>query len=301
MATKILVTGASGQYGQDILNHLLALQSTDKSFTILAGTRSPAKLESRKAQGIEVRTLDFSDPSTFEAAFKGVDRLVLISVDTIGQRFVQHKAAIDAAVKAGIKHILYTSAGTPLIDRPLYDEHFLTESYLTATTNIGFTFLRNALYQEALLHSLPSAIQQQNGSWITSNGSGKRSYVTRSDLALAGAHAATDKYAGDSVRKIYELGGSELLSADEVAALTSQATGKTVTHTHVPAEKKIEILSNFLPPAIAAGLTAIEVHAAQGFDQVVTGDFARLVGREPHPLADFLKASKALLVGSPSS
>jgi NAD(P)H dehydrogenase (quinone) len=298
MSSKILVSGASGQFGQVLLDHLLELQATDKSFSIVAGSRSPAKLEAHKAKGVEVRALDFSDPSTFEAAFKGVDRLVLISTDSFGKRFTEHKAAIDAAAKAGIKHVLYTSFGTPAIDRPLYDEHYLTESYLTAATTLGFTILRNALYQEVLLGSLPAAIQHQNGNWITSSASGKRSFVSRSDLALAAAHAATDKFAGDAARKIYELGGSELLSADEVASLVSQATGKTVTHTHVPAAKKIEILSNFLPPHVAAAYTEIDVHAAQGFDQVVTGHFVQLVGREPHPLKDFLVASKAILTGA---
>lgn len=296
--TNILVTGASGQLGQLVVSHLLDLQATNKTFRLLAGTRSPAKLDSIKAKGVEVRALDFTDPSTFASAFAGVDRLILISTDTIGQRYVQHKAAIGAAVKAGIKHIVYTSIGGPSIDRPLYDEHYLTESYLTAATELGFTILRNGLYQEVLLTSLPAAIQHQGGNWISAAGNGKRSYTSRSDLALAAAHAATDKYQGDKERHIYDLGSSELFTTDEVAALAAQVTGKPVTHVHVTAAKKIEVLSNFIPADVAVAVTEIDVHTAQGFDNFVTGHFVKLVGHEPTPLKDFLVANKSALIGT---
>src|SRR5690349_7493711 len=97
------VTGASGYVGKAVIAELKARGATK----IVAVTRDPAKLT--ELEGVEVRAGDFAKPETLDAAFKGIDRLLIISTDTIGARIDHQVAAIDAAERAGVGHIIYTS------------------------------------------------------------------------------------------------------------------------------------------------------------------------------------------------
>ena len=104
--SRILVAGASGRLGQLVLDELLHAGVRD----IIATTRTPEKLGAYAALGVDVRPGDFNDPETLKKAFQGADRLLLISTDDLfsGKRIQQHQNAIDAAKRAGVRHILYT-------------------------------------------------------------------------------------------------------------------------------------------------------------------------------------------------
>lgn len=101
----ILVTGASGQLGRAVLRSLLKQGQT----RLIGTTRSPEKLADFAQKGVEIRAADFDQPDGLAEAFKGASRLLLISGTEAGARVQQHKNAIDAAKKAGVKHIVYTS------------------------------------------------------------------------------------------------------------------------------------------------------------------------------------------------
>src|ERR1700744_2299202 len=114
MSDTIFVTGASGQLGQLVIKHLLARGVTHDR--IVAGTRSPEKLASLAAAGIEVRKADFEDPEGLTAAFKGVGTVLIISTDAldgVGTRLKQHRNAVSSAVEAGAKRLAYTSMPNP--------------------------------------------------------------------------------------------------------------------------------------------------------------------------------------------
>ena len=100
MTTKtIAITGATGQFGAIALNLLKA-----KNANVIALVRSPEKIS-----GVEARKFDYSKTEGQVEALQGVDTLILVSSNEIGQRFVQHNNVIEAAKKAGVKHIIYTS------------------------------------------------------------------------------------------------------------------------------------------------------------------------------------------------
>ena len=296
----ILVTGASGQLATVYLEELLALQS-QYPHKLIAASRTTEKLAPLQEKGVELRKLDAYDPSTFESAFHGVDRVILVSLDTPGsKRFDGHKNLVDSAIKAGVKHILYTSAPVPLPGVPVYAEHFLTEAYLAVSvpSHIGYTFLRNTLYAETLLYSVPGAIAA-GGKWILSTANRPRSYVTRRDLGIAGALAATIKYTTDSARHFYELTAAETLTGDQAAKILSEALGTAIETTFVSTEAHAQVLAAFLPPHYIDGFTSIETHTREGYDSVVTNHFASLVGRDPVPLSSWLKDNKALFLTPP--
>ena len=99
---KIVITGASGNYGRGVTDALIA---QGRAADLILITRKPEKLAERAAQGCDVRYGDFDKPDTLAAAVQGADKMLLISGTRVGARVVQHKAAIDAAASAGVQHI----------------------------------------------------------------------------------------------------------------------------------------------------------------------------------------------------
>src|SRR5262245_51398877 len=136
MPQTLLVTGAAGKLGQRVIAHLLDTHKVAPA-QIVAATRNPDKLAALAAQGAKVRKLDFEDAASLATAFAGVDRVLLVSTDAIdrpGRRLAQHKAAVEAAKKAGVKHVIYTSMPNP--DNTLITfapDHLGTERALAAS------------------------------------------------------------------------------------------------------------------------------------------------------------------------
>src|SRR5262249_19713219 len=139
--STLLVTGASGHLGRRVLELLLEAGAGQ----IIAATRTPEKLADFAQRGVVVRHADFDDPASLAEAFKGAERLLLISTDAIGTpglRIQQHTNAIKAAEEAGVSHVVYTSLinpepGTPIAIAP---DHYGTEQAL-AQSKLGFTVL----------------------------------------------------------------------------------------------------------------------------------------------------------------
>src|SRR5579872_3990750 len=131
---KVGITGASGQLGTALVRHALDRTSATN---IIAITRNPGKVEPFSQQGIEVRAGDFSQPSALAAAFRDIDRLVIIPTTELrpGVRIQQHRAAIEAAAGSGIQHLIYISTVSPRPDpnNSLFDSHFATEQALIAS------------------------------------------------------------------------------------------------------------------------------------------------------------------------
>jgi len=151
----IAVTGATGQLGRIVIDALLKKVPAGE---IIAAVRTPAKAADLAALGVIVRQADYGQPETLEAAFAGVDKLLLISGSEVGQREAQHKAVIEAARAAGVGFIAYScllhADTSPL---GLGVEHRATEALLKAS-GIPFALLRNGWYSENYAASIPPAL-----------------------------------------------------------------------------------------------------------------------------------------------
>lgn len=198
----ILVTGANGQLGRRIVEHLAArLGSTDG---IAASVRDTAKAADLAERGISVRQGDFDQPDSLIQAFAGANKLVLVSTD--GPRDVriqQHRNAIAAARAAGVAQVLYTSFVDTRADSPaeFAAVHRATEADLAAS-GLKFTLLRNTLYAELLPVAVSPALA--SGVFHLPAGTGKASFVSRDELAQAIAAAAA---APALAKEVYELTG----------------------------------------------------------------------------------------------
>lgn len=279
----IAITGATGQLGQHVIDHLLKTVSASQ---IVAIVRNPAKADALSKQGITVRQADYTDQAAFTAALTGVEKLLLISSSEVGQREPQHKNVINAAKAAGVKFIAYTSLlhadKSPL---GLADEHVATEKAL-ADSGIPYALLRNGWYTENYLASAPPAIE--HGVFIGAAGDGKIAAATRADYAAAAATViAQDGHAGN----VYELAGDSAWTLSELAAELSKQSGKPVTYQNLSEADFAAALKGVgLPAGLADMLADSDTGASKGglFDDSHT--LSKLIGRATTPLAESVKS-----------
>lgn len=287
----LLVTGAAGQLGKRVVELLLDA----KAGRVIATTRTPEKLAALAARGAEVRKADFKDSASLRAAFAGADRMLLISTGDLyplGLRLGQHRAAVAAAVDAGVKHILYTSgpAPYPIAGGGLIDDHFWTEQAIFATP-LEWTILRHQIYMDTLLMSLPQAAA--SGQLHSSMGNGASNYVTREDCARADAAALASDFSG---RRIVDITGPKPVTQDEVAAIASELTGRPIKHVNLTLEaQRAGMASAGLPPFLVDALQRFQIAASQGFHAITTPAVSDLTGRAPQSVRDFLTAHRPKL------
>lgn len=280
----IAITAASGQLGRLVIAELLKTQPASQ---IVAIVRSPEKLADLATQGITVRRADYTDPSALEAALQGIDKLLLISSSEVGQRATQHANVINAARKAGVDLIAYTSIlradRSPLL---LAEEHLATEKHL-ADSGLPHVLLRNGWYTENYLQGIPSALE--HGVVLGAAGAGRIASAARADYAAAAAAVLT---AGDQAGKLYELAGDSAYTLAELAAEIARQTGKPVAYQDLSEEAYRETLKSFgIPEGFAALLAQSDAGASQGglFDD--SRQLSQLIGRPTRSLASLISAA----------
>ncbi len=231
---SILITGASGSFGRQLAEVLM--RKVPASELILV-TRNPSALGAFAARGAQVRSGDFDKPQTLPSAFAGAEKMLLISTLAVGpRRQHQHRAAIETAVAAGVKHIAYTSSVGIHPRNPSLAEadHMFTEDLLRRCGTV-FTVLRDAQYAEVIATMLaPMALQ--TGKWIMSAGEGCMAFVSKQDcVASAAAVLTTPGHEG----AVYEITGPQLYTFRDAAALAAEIGGRPVEYVSVSHEEKL--------------------------------------------------------------
>jgi len=276
---KIGVTGATGQLGKLVVEQLKGKVSNDSIVALVRDT------EKAKEFGVEARAFDYKNPETLAEQLKGIDRLLLISSNEIGQRARQHKNVIDAAKKAGVKWVVYTSilhADATTIN--LAGEHLETEKMLKES-GIDQTILRNGWYTENYTGSIGGALA--GGAFIGSAGTGKISSAARQDYAEAAATVIADEaYKG----QLFELAGDTAYTLSDLAAEISKQTGKSIPYRDLPESEYAQILASFdIPKGFADAIASWDVSASKGdlFDS--TQQLSKLIGRPTTSLAESVR------------
>ena len=287
--TTFLVTGANGKLGR----HVTQLLLDAKAGTVIAASRDPSKLADLAALGAQTRAADFDNPASLAEAFKGVDRLLLISTDGMapGQRLAQHSAAIAAAKAAGVGHVVYTSMPKPETSAVSFaDDHLGTENTLKAS-GLPYTILRNSWYQENLFLALPPALK--NGQWYSSAGDGRIPHIAHADCARAAAAALIQA----PLNQTFTLTGPELLTTQQIAALASAATGKPLQVVEVTDEQLAGGMKHAgVPDMLIPMLVSFDTNTRQGGFDILTDDVEKLTGQKPSTLQAFLTANAQALL-----
>ena len=211
----IAFTGATGQLGNLVAAALLERTGAEN---LVALARNPEKAIDLKHEGIEVREFDYDRPETLASALTGVDRLLLISGNAIGQRVPQHRAVIEAAVDAGVGFVAYTSflhADSAKIIA-VAPEHQETERLL-AEAPFTVALLRNGWYTENFEDLAKQAAA--SGVLLGSTGEGRVASASRRDYAEAAAAVLTAEETRDAT---YELSGDEPWTLADLATLISE-------------------------------------------------------------------------------
>ncbi|MBL8583243.1 MAG: SDR family oxidoreductase [Rhizobiaceae bacterium] len=295
MSDTILVTGASGHLGGLIVRHLLDSQHVDPS-RIIAASRNTDKLADLAMRGVGVRKADFDDAAGLEKAFAGVGTVLIVSTDALdgaGTRLRQHKTAVSAAQKAGVKRIAYTSLPNAETSKVSFaPDHLGTEQAIKAT-GLPHLIFRNNWYQENLFMSLPQALK--TGQWYTSAGDGRTAFIARDDIAAAIAAALANPPATSTT---YTLSGPEAVDNKTIAGLVSQITGKPLQVIDLNDEQLAGgMKAAGLPESIIPTLVSFDTAARVGDLSTMSDDAGRLSGHKLRTVREFLEASKGALAG----
>ena len=231
--SKIFVTGAAGHLGQLVIHHLLETENVPAS-DIIAGSRDTAKLADLKAKGVEVRAADFDRPDALAESFAGVDKLLIISTDSLGsgERLNQHKRAVAAAAKAGVGRILYTSMPSPDTSAVSFaGDHQGTEEAIKATALPTPSCAMAGTWKTC---SWPCRRRLAGGTWYSAAGEGRIAHIAREDIARAIAAALTSDTT-DNVT--LTLTGPEAFNTEQIAAKVSAVAGKPLAVMHLTDEQ----------------------------------------------------------------
>lgn len=281
----IAITGASGALGRAVAD--LVLRVVDPREVVLT-TRSPEGLADLADRGVDVRRADFAEPDTLAAAFAGVDRLLLVSTDAVGARLDEQRAAVAAAVDAGVGHVVYTSVPEPVAANPaeVVPDHAGTEEALRGS-GLRWTMLRNNLYAHMQVPGVEQAAAA--GRLVTNTGAGAAAYVTREDCAAAAAAVLTQ----DSHENVaYDITGPEAVGAVDLVALAREVGGRDVELVEVDdAAYAAGLRSAGLPDAAAELVTSFGAAIRGGYLATVSSAVADLTGRRPTALTDVVRAT----------
>ncbi|MBD8847318.1 SDR family oxidoreductase [Priestia megaterium] len=278
---KMLVTGATGKLGTKVVDTLL---KTVPANQLAVSVRNPEKAEGLRVQGVDVRQGDFDRPETLDAAFKGIDRLLLISADGDNEtRIRQHTNAVAAAERAGVKFIAYTSIANAQESKNfLAPTHQATEEAILKT-GISYSFLRNNWYLENEISSIQGVLA--GAPWVTSAGNGKVGWALQQDYAEA---AATVLSGNGHENTIYELSG-KLLSQDELASALSSVLRKEVSVQLVDDATYADIMKGAgVPDFLIPMLVDIQKGIREGTLEIESNDFEKLLGRPATPINEGL-------------
>ena len=274
---KIGVSGASGHLGRGVVAELLQRSGGHE---VVAITRTPETVSGR-ARG---RFGDYNRPESLAEAYAGLDRLLIIpTVDPVN-RAAQNVAAIDAAVSASVKHIVFMSAaGTRQEEEPALGASFWRGEQRLIVKAPAWTILRMNFYAEALAQQAPASLDQGVLAGLAEN---RVAFVARDDVAAAAAGILIgDGHAG----AIYNATGPERPSGAERAALIAQITGRPLAFRIITEEQLRAGLTHAgLPVEVVNTVIDLQTSFAAGAFDIVTGDVERLGGRPPKPLRDVL-------------
>ncbi len=280
----ILITGANGQLGTAVIKNLLDKTSANQ---IAAFVRDESKASNLKEKGVDIRVGNYDDTASLDKAMQGIERVLLIAGTDENNRIKQHQNVVDAAKKAGVQCVAYTSR--TLKDRntlanKLMEGHFQTEDYIKEC-GLNYAIFRNVLYMDTIGQFVGSRVFD-TGIYLPT-GHGRVPFALRSEMGEAIANVLLESDRGN---RIYKLTGSESYSFDDVAATLSDLSGKEVDYT--PTEKsafEAQMKERGAPETMVQRVVGFLTDIKNGQEEEVSPDLENLLGRKPTSLKEGLK------------
>jgi uncharacterized protein YbjT (DUF2867 family) len=272
----ILVTGGTGNIGSELVRLLAAAGQKVRLLT-----RDPAK--AKAPAGAEVAQGDFDNAASVAAALKGVDKALMNAPGT-----AQELAFIEAAKKAGLKHLVMISSGGVSRGVGAGPVHEPSEKALQAS-GLTWTILRPSEFMTNFFWVRDGIVGQ--GAIYRATGNGKSALIHPHDIAAAAAKVLTsDGHAG----KIYELTGPAALSASEVAAHIAAASGRNVRHVDVPVSvAREEMVKQGFPTPLADSVARFYQSVSDGHEAKIEPGLQQLIGNAGRTFESWAKENAA--------
>ncbi|HEU5450750.1 MAG TPA: SDR family oxidoreductase [Terriglobales bacterium] len=273
----ILITGASGNVGSEVLKQAAAAQ-----LPIRAAYQTAAKAKAAPA-GVETTLLDYNKPETIRAALRGIEIAFLVGPPTANVAELEGQF-VDEAKKAGVKRIVKLSAmgGRSAIFPGLHRD---SEEKIQAS-GIPYTFLQpNGFMQNYILYNA-ATIQGQNAIY-GAQGKGAVSHIDIRDIGAVTVKALSER---GHEGKAYPLTGPEALNNDQVAEKLSRALGRTIRYVDLPANDfKQALLSAGMPEWSVNAILDLQRMYREGGASAVDPTVSRLLGRPAIPFDQFAR------------
>ncbi len=284
--SKILITGATGNLGQLVIQHLLKkVEAKDLAVLVRNGEKS----EDLRSQGIDVRIGDYNKYETLVPAFEGIEKLYFISGSDFVGRDQQHKNVVTAAKETGVKHLVYTSfvRENENADSPIgfvVADHIETEKCLRES-GMAYTILKHNLYMDMLPVFIGDKVLN-SGVVYQPSGEGRAAFTLREDMAEVAAHILTSE---GHEGKEYEITSDKSYSYDDIAKIISGITGKTIKHVSPTVEEFTHTMTMAGVPEAYIGLIAGFAQAMeQGEIDETNTLIEQLIGRKPTTAEEYL-------------
>lgn len=272
--TKYVISGASGSLGRKITEQLLRKISAED---LAVTTRTPKNLDALSQRGVAVHSADYNDPAALDRAYAGSDVLMLISSLAVTKRVPEHRNAINAAKRAGVKHIVYTSTAGIHPQNPTLSasDHIVTEDDLRRC-GIGYTIMRNACYAE-VFPTIAAQPVLRSGEWVQVEGNGKLAPISKNDIARTAVACMLDPSRHDGA--VYEVTGPDLVSFRDIAAMASDVYGVPIRYMPVSVDERYAMFDAMgVPRHYAEGMDGHPDAHLWCSEEMVTADVAFQAG-----------------------
>jgi NAD(P)H dehydrogenase (quinone) len=297
--SKIAISGASGDLGRRV-SEILLNRMDAKDLTLV--TRNPLGRSDATALGAKVRFGNYRDPDSLEKAYEGADVLMLISGHAVAKRIPEHRNAIAAAKKAGVKHIVYTSVAGIHPRNPTISagDHIVTERDLY-DSGLDYTILRNQTYAELFTPMAQSALG--SGIWLQVGDEGLISPVSKRDIAQCAAICLLEPERHSRVT--YEITGPDLLSFRDIAGMFSTLYQVPIKYQVISPEEMYAAFDSWgIPrdytedagdPAVTYGSNEVVtayIAFDEGYHAILSHHVRFITGKKPVPLLQVITQAK---------
>ena len=286
MSKSVLVTGATGKTGSEVVKGLIA-----KGETVRVGAHTPEKGSAMFGShaGVQVVPLDLGRPETFDAALAGVDRVYLLAVTGEAAPDQALMPFVDRAKAAGVRHIAYMTARGVEMDEnnPLRK----VERYIEKS-GVPYTFLRPSWFMQNFSSGFIAPMILGMGGIFLPAADAKTSFIDARDIAAVGIAALTEPgHAG----KAYALSGGQAFTYGEAAEILSRAAGKPIRYVALSEEDfSGSLAAQGWQPEQIAMFTGLFQGVRQGWAAPISPDVATVLGRPPITLEQFAQDHAAI-------
>lgn len=274
-AGTILVTGATGNAGAEVARLLV-----EQQYPVRAAVRNPAAQQPQS--GVECVPFDFGDASTYAPALAGVRKMFLLRPPALSDTKRYINPVIDAAKAASVEQIVFLSLLG--VEKNPVVPHYQVEQHLRAS-GIAWTMLRPSFFMQNLSTTHRDDIRDGHQIFVPA-GNGATSFVDVRDVAAVGAKALTEN---GHENKAYPLTGSEALTYDEVAQIFTAELGHQIKYPHPGALAfALRMRARGMAWSFMLVMIGIYTTARLGLAGTVTSDLARVLGRDPITVRQFV-------------